>query len=335
MGIALKLIYTVAVFFVMMAPGIIMKKTKLSTEGFGKGLSNLVLYVAQPALILRSYLRTFDSKILLNILYVAVFAAIAHVIFTGIAKACFKKSPDNMRRMLRFATIFSNAAFMGMPLIESVLGGEALIYASIYNIIFNLWLWSVGVRICTDGKDIDGDGIDDGAKIRKTDDVTVLKVLLNPTIVSAVIGLVCFFLSLDPGSSYSELPVYSKFAVEILDSLKALVAPLSMVVLGLRLAEIDFRGFFKQKDLYVFLALRHVVLPVLVFAVMRVFAIAVDVHIDVITTVIIMASAPAATSATMFAEKYDCDAAYVSKLVVVSTILSILTMPLISLLALI
>ena len=131
------------------------------------------------------------------------------------------------------------------------------------------------------------------------------------------------------------LLIHSKFAVEVLDSLKALVAPLSMVVLGLRIAEIDFRGFFKQKDLYVFLALRHVVLPVLVFAVMRVFAIAVDVHIDVITTVIIMASAPAATSATMFAEKYDCDAAYVSKLVVVSTILSILTMPLISLLALI
>ena len=335
MDIAYKLIYTVGIFFVMMVPGIIMKKAKLSTDGFGKALSNLVLYVAQPALILRSYLRTYNSKILLNILYVAIFAAVTHVVFTFVSKMCFKKSPDNMRRMLRFATIFANAAFMGMPLIESVLGGEALIYASVYNIVFNLWLWSVGVRICTDNKDIDGDGIDDGAAIRKNDDVTVLKVLLNPTIVSAAIGLVCFFLSLDPGSNYSELPVYSKFIVEVLDGLKSLVAPLSMVVLGLRIADIDFRGFFKQKDLYVFLALRHVILPVIVFAVMRLTAIVVDIHIDVITTVLIMASAPAATSATMFAEKYDCDAAYVSKLVVISTILSIVTMPLISLLALI
>lgn len=335
MDIAFKLIYAVGIFFIMMVPGVIMKKTKLSTDGFGKGLSNLVLYVAQPALILRSYLRTFDSKILINILYVFIFAVIAHVIFTVIANMSFKKSPDGVRRMLRFATIFSNAAFMGMPLIETVLGAEALIYASIYNIVFNFWLWSVGVLICTKNRDVDGDGIDDGAVMRKNDDVTLIKVLLNPTIVSAAVGLVCFFLSLDPGTDYSSLPVYSKFIIEVVDSLKALVAPLSMVVVGLRLAEIDFRGFFNQKALYVFLFLRHILLPVLVFAVMRVTVIFLNVHPDVIMTVLIMASAPSAASATMFAEKYDCDAGYVSKLVVVSTILSIVTMPLVALLALI
>jgi predicted permease len=332
MDIAYKLIYTVGIFFVMMIPGVILKKCKMAPDGFGKGLSNLVLYIAQPALILRSYLRAFESKILLNMLYVFIFSVITHLIFTVVAMLFFKKSPDGMKRMLRFATIFSNAAFMGMPLIESVIGSEALIYASIYNITFNGWLWTLGVYICTANRDVDGDGIDDGAEIRKNDGINVAKVLLHPTMLAAFIGLVCFFLSFDANVPKETLPVYSRFIVEILDGLKVLVAPLSMVVLGLRLAEIDLRGFFKEKNLYICLALRHVLLPAIVFAIMRVCAIFLDIHIDVITSVLIMASAPVATSATMFAEKYDCDSAYVSKVVAVSTILSIITMPLMALL---
>ena len=333
MDIAYKLIYTVGIFFVMMVPGIIMKKCKLSTDGFGKGLSNLVLYIAQPALIFRSYLRSFDKGILINVVYVFLFSIITHLIFTVVAMLCFKKSPDAMRRMLRFSTIFSNAAFMGMPLIASVIGDEALIYASIYNLTFNAWLWTLSVYICTANKDVDGDGVDDGEKIRKNDGVSFTKVLFHPTMIAAALGLVCFFLSFD--ASAEGLPVYATFFVKIFDDIAALVAPLSMIVLGLRLAEIDLRGFFREKNLYVCLALRHVLLPTAVYFVMRLFTLFLNIHIDVITSVLIMASAPVATSATMFAEKYDCDAAYVSKVVAVSTILSIATMPLISLLTLI
>ena len=103
MDIAYKLIYTVGIFFVMMLPGVILKKTKLAPDGLGKGLSNLVLYIAQPALILRSYLRSFDSGILVNMVYVLVFSVITHAIFTLAAMLAFKKSPDGVRRMLRFS----------------------------------------------------------------------------------------------------------------------------------------------------------------------------------------------------------------------------------------
>ena len=116
--------------------------------------------------------------------------------------------------------------------------------------------------------------------------------------------------------------------------LKDLVIPLSMTVIGLRLADIDFRGIFKDKAMYLFLALRHLVLPAIVFAVMRLLSLLnIGITNDVILVVLIMGCAPAASSATMFAEKYDCDAAYVSKLVAVSTILSIATMPLVILLS--
>ena len=323
-----KLIYNVAVLFIMMLPGIIMKKCKLSTDGLGKGLSNLVLYIAQPALIFNAYVRPYDSAVLLNAIWVLVFSIVAHVIFTAITLALYKKEPDATRRMLRFATIFSNAAFMGMPLIEAVLGTEALIYASVYNISFNGFLWTLGVYICTANRDVDGDGISDGEMLRAKGNISVLKTVTHPTMVAAALGLVYFFLPLDAGDMPS-------FVMDVVNGLSNLVAPLSMIVLGLRLAEIDLRGFFKEKNLYVFILLRHIALPVLIFAVMRVFAMITYVNLDVITSVLIMAAAPAATSATMFAEKYDCDAKYVSKVVAVSTILSIATMPLVSLLTMI
>ena len=102
-----------------------------------------------------------------------------------------------------------------------------------------------------------------------------------------------------------------------------------MTVIGLRLADINFRGVFRDGYMYLFLALRHVVLPLAVVGVIRLVSLLVIPVPEVVSLVtVIMASAPAATSATMFAEMYDCDADYTSRLVVVSTILCILTMPL-------
>ncbi len=327
MGIAIDLAKTVGLFFLLMIPGIILKKCNISTDGLGKGLSNLVLYIAQPVLIFDSYFQEYDSNKLVNMLYVLLFSVAAHVIFTVIAMLCFKSVPDGTRRMLRFATVFSNAAFMGMPLISEVIGPDALIYASIYNITFNAFLWTLGVYICTANKDSDGEGTDDFEQARKTSGISYKKAIFHPTMIAAALGLVFFFLPI-----HNQVP---ELIVKGLDMIAALVAPLSMIVLGLRIAEIDLRGFFKNKHLYVFLGLRHLILPVMAFCVMRLFSMALPLDSDVVMSVLIMTSAPAATSVTMFAEKYECDAAYASKLVATSTILSIATMPLVSLLTLI
>ena len=318
MNIAPKLIYNVGILFLMMIPGVILKKCKFIKDGFGKGISNLVLYIAQPALIFLAYLRAFDKTVLINSLYVLVFSVIAHIIFSVIALNLFRKAPDGERRMLRFATIFSNAAFMGIPLISAVLGDEATIYASIYNITFNLFLWSLGVKICTEGRE--------GEEGKKSSEASIKKALLHPVTIAAVLGLV-FFLA--PIETY-----VPGIIVDSLSMLKNLVAPLSMVVIGIRLADMNLKGFFNHKELYIFLLLRHIILPVLVFGVMRVLIlVGLPIVNDVLLSVLIMAAAPAASSATMFAEKYDCDSDYASKLVAVSTILSIVTMPLISMLA--
>lgn len=338
-----SIIENVAIFFFLMIPGIILKKCNMISDGFGKGLSNLVLYIAQPVLVFMAYVRDFDKDILINSIYVLVLSVVSHTLFSVVAFLVFKKTPDLKGRMLKFATIFSNAAFLGIPLINAVLESDptsplyypgSTLYASIYNITFNLFLWSLGVKICTDGRDADGNGIDDyhDAKIEFAQQVgaktktggSIIKALLHPVTIAAGLGLIFFIL---PINRYI---TETKIIFDSLTMLKNLVAPLSMVVIGIRIADIDLRGVHKDKHMYSFLALRHLVLPLAMVALIKLVELCgIAIHPAVSMVIVIMAATPAASSATMFAEKYNCDAAYVSKLVAISTILSIATMPLV------
>ncbi len=327
------LVLNVAILFIMMLPGVIMKKCGFCGDGFGKAISNLVLYIAQPCLIVYAYISCTQKfeDIWLGCLMTFVLSLIAHIIFSAIAIPVFKKAPDGACRMLRFATIFSNAAFMGIPLIQAIIPDPtAAIYASIYNITFNLFLWTLGVKLCTDGHCTEHSPDCDCAETLKAkSEVSIKKVLLHPVTLSSLIGLLLLIFGVNNNVLYrAGLSIIS----DSLLMLKNLVAPLSMIVIGLRLADIDMHGFFKDIYMYIFLALRHIALPMIVVGVMKLLSLMLPISDTVSLVIAIMASAPAATSATMFAEKYDCDAPYVSRLVTVSTILCIATMPLVVLL---
>ena len=325
------LIFNVAILFIMMVPGVILKKCNLCQGEFGKGISNLVLYIAQPCLIVYAYL-SCDAKfseIWLGCLMTFVLSVITHLIFVALAVPVFKKAKDGACQMLRFATIFSNAAFMGIPLIQAIIPDPtAAIYASIYNITFNLFLWTLGVKLCNDGHvKLDPDnGCDCDEKIHEFAKSSPLKVLVHPVTLASLIGLVLLILGITNGTlQAAKLGIIS----DSLLMMKNLVAPLSMLVIGLRLADISFKGFLGDVYMYLFLVLRHIALPALVVAVMKLLALFLPIDDTVTLVIAILAAAPAASSATMFAEKYDCDAMYVSRLVAISTILCIATMPVI------
>ncbi len=331
--VVVAVVLEVAYLFLLMIPGVLLKKLKMIPDGFGKGISNLVLYIAQPILVFTAYLKEFNSEILINSAYVLVLSVIAHLIFAAVSLSLFGKTEDGRRRMLRFAVIFSNAAFMGIPLIRSVFESQipgapqitgATLYASIYNITFNLFLWTLGVRICTKNRDKDRDGIDDHIEA-KSEGASIMKAILHPVTIAAALGLIFFIFQINtyiPDKAWG-------FVDKTLTGISNLVAPLSMLVIGLRLPDISFKGVHKDLNMYLFLALRHILLPFAVIGVIKLVGLmGLNIPEIVASVVVILAAAPAASSATMFAEKYDCDATYVSRLVTISTLLSIVTMPL-------
>ena len=151
------------------------------------------------------------------------------------------------------------------------------------------------------------------------------RTVLHPVTLAAVLGLFFFFLPIE-----DKIP---KLLTESLGMLSDTVAPLSMVVIGLRLADTRFGRILCERQTYLFLALRHLVLPLAVLLLLKGGALIFpSIDTTVTSIILILAACPAASSATMFAERYGCDAAYAGKLVTISTAISILTMPLLLLL---
>ncbi len=317
-----QLISSVAVLCLMVVPGFVLSKFKLAEGKFALGLSNFILYIGQCCLFVYSFANTpFDPGILWNMLIIFCASALTHLIFTGIAFLFYRRAQDAIQRVLRFATVFTNAGYMSLALFQLLDPDNNLLklYASIYLIFFNMFMWSVGVMFYT----------------KDSTYVRVKNMFLNPAIISTAIGLVLFFCH---ASDWINDYIFTETINTALNMLGQTVGPLSMVVVGIRLGMTKFKGYFKDKQMWIFMIVRLLLSPVLIFCVMKPIFLLLEMWIGaesadaLMMVILICASTPAATSASMFAEKYDADAAYAGKLVSISTVLSALTMPLIALL---
>lgn len=317
--ISIPLLFSkVLMLLLLLVPGFLLAKCGLSNEKLGKGLANIILYVAQPALIILAYNCDFSTEILVRALFVLLFSVLAHGLATAAAFIFYRRAPEKTKKVLQFATIFTNAGYMGIPLIEALyseMDPNVGIYASIYIIVFNIFCWSVGAYIYSGEKRY----------------VSPKKMFLNPALIATAFGLLLFFTPLNQWLMSDSLA--SGIVYDIMKALKDLVAPLSMILIGLRLAEIDWRGVLKDRYMYLCYAVRMLLLPVLTWGIVKLFAVfGIYNDMTAMTVMLLSVSAPVATATSMFAEKFDGDAVYSGKIVSVSTILSVLTMPLVALL---
>ena len=329
MTIDISILFTqVAVMVLMIFPGFFLAKFGLSTEKLGKGISNIVLYAAQPALLISGYLFTdYNPEILGRMLAVFVGSIVAHLIFIALAFLLFRKAPNGKKQVLMFASIFTNAGYMGIPLLKAIFTDEVAIYGSIYVFVFNVFVWSIGSYIYTGEKKY----------------ISVRKMILNPATLSAAFGIVFFVLSafdLNPFlmSFSANTPgfVAVKIFTDFIKGLEALVSPLAMIIIGLRLAEVNFRTVFKDKWLYIYLLFSMLAIPALIWGITKILAVT-TLYTDttVANIMLLTAAAPAATATSMFAEKHDGDTRYAGVIVSISSVLCVGTMLAVSLLTLI
>ncbi|MBQ8164386.1 MAG: AEC family transporter [Clostridia bacterium] len=309
----MALLYQVLILVIMLIPGFVFKKLNFGEEKFAKGVANLTLYIAQPAMIINSFIMDYDPSKMGNIVQIAIFSVIAHVLFFGVAMLFFKKVPIDKQKVLRFAIIFSNAGYMGIPLIRAFLGSDAGIYATIYNIGFNLFIWSLGCYIYSGDKKY----------------MSVKKMFINPATISIATGMIIF---VTPLSGYIEKLTPLKTCIDYLDGM---VAPLVMMLVGFHMASVDWKTVFKDIEMYKCIFLRLILCPVLVWAVLRVLMVFGLCSETAMQVVLVCSATPCATSVGVFAEKFNCDTVTSGKVVPISTILALATMPLIAMLLLI
>lgn len=304
-----------------MVPGFLLRKTKLVDQSFAKGLSVFTLYVAQAALLLHGFFREFDAVVFKGVCLVLLMAIITHVLFYLMATSLFRKAPDRTRRVLQFGLMFSNAGYMGIPVISDVFGSEYTIYATVYVVCFNVFAFSLGRLIYTEDKKY----------------ISLKEAIINPAVIPIIIG---FIIYLTGGGGWIQRTIVRtdflgqavNLIYNVISSLKDMVAVTSMMIIGIRLADIDFKGILKDKYMYPFVVLRLFLFPAVIWALMRILHMIGLIDETVMSVVLILCSTPAAALTTMFAELYDGDAPYAGKLVALTTVLSVATMPIVALL---
>jgi predicted permease len=311
----LDLLIKVLMLVLMMIPGFLMRKFKMADGITAKNIANLIIYVAQPALLIEAYMTDFSPEILKTSIWVFIFSTIVHGMCYGLSFLLFREKDEAKRKVLRFASIFANNGYMGIPLIISLFSSEAAIYASFYNIPFSIFQWSVGCLIYTGDKKY----------------LSARKIFINPSMIPIYIGLLFFFL---PINQY-----VPQLAMDLMINFKNLIAPLSMVMIGIRLADVDFREIFKDLSMYKLFFVKLFLNPVLIWCIMKLFVITGickgEVGTMALTISLICASTPVATATSIFAEMFGGDSHYSGKAVAFTTVGSIITMPIVALLLLI
>lgn len=293
----------VLVLFILIGVGFACGKKGILTDASSKKITDIVLYVVTPCVMISAFQREFSMELLGNILITALCAAASIVATIFISKLVFHDKNEARKKVLQFSSIFSNCGFMSLPLQKAILGDDGWFYGSIFVAIFNVIVWSYGLVMMSGDKK----------------QMSVKKLAFNPGIVGVLIALILFVLRI-------KLPYIISQPV---DYLAALNTPLPMLIIGFYLSQADLKKAFTDAGAYLAMAVRLVVVPLLTMTVMWLL----KVDSTIMIACVIASSAPTAATTTMFAAKYDRDVELSVSIVASTTLVSIITMPIIVALA--
>ena len=293
MATAAVLLNQILLMFLYMGIGWILFRTKLVTKEGSQSLANLLLYVILPCVIVKSFCKESSAELTRTVLYSIVGAVFVLGLAMLIAHLIYRKRP-----MDDLGAAFSNAGFMGLPLISAVVEEDAVIYAAAMIAILNILQWTYGQAI------LSGD--------RKS--LSVRKVLFNPLVIAFIIGLLVFFL---------QIPV-PDLLVSCMGTVANMNAPVAMIILGIYLAQVRIREIVTDPHAWICCAVRLLLIPAgtvvmlaLLFPSLR----------DMALSLVLAAAAPVGANLAVYAQKLGKDYGYAVKTICLSTILSVVSMP--------
>ncbi|HPF87737.1 MAG TPA: AEC family transporter [Candidatus Limiplasma sp.] len=292
------------VLLILMLVGLLLVKVRIIDERTGQKLSAIVLYVANPAVIISASQteRNIPDRDLLTAVLITVIIYAVLLLAAVILPKLMKLKPKQANAYAMM-TVFSNIGYMGIPLVSEIVGDEAMLYVSVFILLYNVLIYTYGIMILQRGADpVSQKGLS-------------LKEFLNPGVVSSVIAVMFYLLRI-------RLP---EIITSSLGYLSDLNAPLGMIVIGVALANVDFRSFFTDYKLLIFSAVKLLILPILCGFALKHFIGAGD----LLGVCIIMLSTPVGSMTVMMAQQYGGEYTLLSKGVTLTTLLCIATIPIV------
>lgn len=274
---------------------ILYKREVITTRGSGE-IGKLLLYIVMPAAIVKSYLKEYSTEMLTGFL-VSFGAAIGALLVAMLVSALVFRKKSAIRQ---FGAAFSNAGFIGIPLVQMTLGEEAVFYAASFVATLNILQWTYGVFIITKDKSR----------------IHLKKIVTNPIAVSLGIGLILFFTPI-------RIP---EIVTGVIGALAGMNGPLAMIVMGAYLAQISLVDLFTDRLTYLCAAVRLLIIPTLTILL---FVLIPDQYNEVRFVALLLAAAPVGSNVAIFAQIYQREYTDAVKDVCLSTMLSIMTMPIV------
>jgi predicted permease len=288
--------------FVMIAVGMIVKKINIIGAEGQKNITDLVIYLVLPCNIVKSFMVEFNYKVVYTFAGVLMISILIQILCTILGHVLYNKVDLPKKKCLQYATVCSNAGFLGNPVAEGVFGSMGLTLAQFYLIPQRIVMWSAGISVFTETPD------------KKT---LFKKVMTHPCIIACNIGIVLML-------TQFQLP---GFLTSSLQSVSNCNTALSMMVIGMILADIDIRNLMDWKVVY-FTIIRLILIPVIVYIPCRLL------QFDSLVTgvCVLLAAMPAGATTSILASKYNGDAAFATKCVIFSTLASLISTPIWSIL---
>ncbi len=293
----------VLILFIILIIGFVAGKTGIIADGASKKLSELLLYVTSPMLVLNSFFFEYSAEKMRNGLLVLLLGSCFFLFSILLSAVLYRKYDSKVKPIMRFTAVFPNCGFMGLPMMKALYGEEGVFLGSFIVVAFNLFVWTFGLAMFSEIKGKEG--------IRHS----LKKALLNPALISVYVGVVIFVFQIP-------VPNFLQQAVKYVGDM---TLPLSMLIIGALISTAKFRSLLNDLKVYYASAVRLILLPLAAYAIFYFVGAP-----KMVTSVIITAAAmPIAANTTIFAEMFDKDSVFASKAVTLSTMLSIITAPLI------
>ena len=279
--------------------GIILAKLSILDHETRRKMSSMLVYVVAPLYVIVSFQIDFTAEILKTMGIIAIFALIIIPLGLIAGKLLWRNQEKEKSQILNHASAFMNCGFMGYPLLYALFGSIGVLYASVFVMIFHLFLWTFGVMIFSE-------------KPKKW-----YEPLLKPGIISVVIGIILFVLKI-------ELPYFLFNAFSMVGKM---TPPIAMLIIGAFLSEVNIIHSLKDFPTYVVAFFRLIFAPAVSLVLLLLMGFTPDDGIF-FTCIVILSGMPTATNNVLFATNYDTNPKYSASVVAISTILSGITVPL-------
>lgn len=294
MEIAGLLLNQILIMFILMCAGYVLYRVKFISDQGSKDMGKILLYLVIPVVIIKNFMIERSGENVSALISSVLVSCIAMGIAVLVSYVFFGKRDG----VANFSSSFSNAGFIGIPLITATLGEGAVFYISMMIVLINALQWTYGVYVMSGDRSV----------------MKPKNIITNPIVIAVVIGLVLFINGI-------QMPV---LVTDVFDLVSGLNTPLAMMVSGVYLAQCDLLGMLKKKNIYFVSFVRLILIPLVTLAVFALLPVGNE---TIRMAVLIAAACPVGSNVAIFAQAYNSDYRSAVEQVCMTTILCLLTLP--------